>query len=257
MSNEHKEMSGVKKRWMLAVCLLAACLLCSCGQSSDIDRLRGEVDSLRSELSRTMTADTSANGTAKTTTTGSVTTTTKGETADYVRCPECLGTGYFNACGACDGTGLITVNGERVPCTNCDGCGKNQCFQCGGEGKILKSVFDASSLHTYGTYTTGATQATPAVPNTPNHPSPVITYTRAPVTPMLPGRGTPCRMCDGTGKQTCSYCHGEKYKVERKRAPYYGGDYTPSYYTVKIPCSICHATGKVKCLYCGGSKTLP
>lgn len=248
----------MKKGWLLAVCALAACMLCGCNQLSDIDRLRGELDSLRSDLSRSSTADSTVSVTTKTV--GSTTAST-GAAADYVRCPECLGTGYFNNCGACDGVGLITENGERVPCTKCGGSGKNKCFQCGGEGKILKTVFEASSLHTYGTYTTGAPQATTTAPNPlPNDPytrAPIVTYTRAPVTPMLPGRGTPCRMCDGTGKQTCSYCHGEKYKVERKRAPYYGGDYTPTYYTVKIPCSICHATGKVKCIYCGGNKTLP
>jgi len=50
-----------------------------------------------------------------------------------IECPHCRGTGG-ETCPECEGAGGET---ERRPCSLCEGSGRYDCFDCGGDGRKL------------------------------------------------------------------------------------------------------------------------
>ena len=230
-------------------------LMTGCRDQARLDRLEQENAELRAalssqqEVSSKVTADTNhaVSDASQGATTQALSSAER--TNDLVDCWECYGTGFFNACGACDGAGVRTVSGKMSKCDNCGGTGKNKCFNCNGTGKVTAAKRAAAS-----TYSWKPSQSQSAVQQQTVSQRAAV-YSRQPVTPIQPNAPRDCTYCHGSGKKQCPFCKGAKVLTQKKAAPNYGGGPT-RYYTERTTCYHCHGTGYEKCLYCGGDGKL-
>lgn len=60
-----------------------------------------------------------------------------GEEWEMIRCPECDGTGKED-CYECEGEGADELSGEV--CTECNGDGSIECAMCGGCGQVYQNT---------------------------------------------------------------------------------------------------------------------
>lgn len=113
------------------------------------------------------------------------------------------------------------------------------CAACGSSGNDSGNT-SASQRHA---------QISPAAPGTYYAPAPNYAPPAARVEMA-------CSICNGSGRRTCSSCHGTGSLQRTKYAPSFGFSSGDTSYRIDITCAACSGTGKMLCTYCGGDGKL-
>lgn len=184
-----------------------------------------------------------------------------------VSCTVCGGDGELDSpCDKCGGSKQTAIPGITMfaafaPCTDCKGSGYQACNQCTwglmsnpnynlesenwterrhmlwgqlgySASEIKRMEMDEAQVYIDARSEMGGNQAS---------------------SDSLPSKvDTSCPICKGSGRRTCSSCHGDKVLQKTQYAPDFGYSGGNTSYKIDISCPACEGTGEMPCTYCGG-----